>query len=59
MKGVSMPTVEKKLKTIKGFGPGIVSNNVKSHADDPFFIKKLVEATQTLQRVGLPGQKKK
>ena len=59
MKGVSMPTVEKKLKTIKGFGPGIVSNNVKSHSNEPFFIKKLEEATQTLQRVGLPGQKKK
>ncbi|EHQ26608.1 hypothetical protein [Mucilaginibacter paludis] len=58
MKGVSMPTVEKKLKTIKGFGPGIVSENVKSHANDPFFIKKLEEATQTLQRVGLPGKKK-
>ena len=54
-----MPTVEKKLKTIKGFGPGIVSDNVKSHANDPFFIKKLEEATQTLKRVGLPGQKKK
>ncbi|MGY4539876.1 hypothetical protein [Mucilaginibacter gilvus] len=59
MKGVSMPTVEKKIKTIKGFGPGIVSDNVKSHANDPFFIKKLEEATQTLKRVGLPGQKKK
>ena len=59
MKGVIMPTVEKKLKTIKGFGPGIVSDNVKSHANDPFFIKKLEEATQTIQRVGLPGGKKK
>jgi hypothetical protein len=59
MKGVSMPTVEKKLKTIKGFGPGIVSDNVKSHVNEPFFIKKLEEATQTLQRVGLPSQKKK
>ena len=54
-----MPTVEKKLKTVKGFGPGMVSDSVKSHANDPFFIKKLEEATQTLQRVGLPGQKKK
>jgi hypothetical protein len=59
MKGVSMPTVEKKLKTIKGFGPGVVSDNVKSHANDPFFIKKLEEATQTLQRVGLPDEKMK
>ncbi|GAC1563417.1 MAG: hypothetical protein NVS3B13_38200 [Mucilaginibacter sp.] len=59
MKGVSMPTVEKKLKTIKGFGPGIVSDNVKSHANDPFFIKKLEEASQTIQRVGLPCENKK
>ena len=54
-----MPAVEKKLKTIKGFGPGIVSENVKSHVNDPFFIKKLEEATQTLQRVGLPDKKMK
>jgi hypothetical protein len=59
MKGVSMPAVEKKLKTIKGFGAGIISDNVKSYANDPFFIKKLEEAKQTLERVGLPGQKKK
>lgn len=54
-----MPAVEKKLRTIKGFGPGIVSDNVTSHANDPFFIKKLEEATQTIQRVGLPVEKKK
>jgi hypothetical protein len=58
MKGVCMPTIERKLKTIKGFGPGIVSSDVKSHANDPFFIKKLEEATQTIQRVGLPGEKR-
>jgi hypothetical protein len=54
-----MAIVEKKLKTVKGFGPGVVSSNVKSHANEPFFIKKLEEATRTLQRVGLPGQIKK
>ncbi|MDP9076991.1 MAG: hypothetical protein M3O71_06175 [Bacteroidota bacterium] len=59
MEGVSMPTIEKKQKTIKGFGPGGVSDNVKSHANDPFFIKKLEEAKQTIQRVGLPDKKKK
>jgi len=36
-----MPTVEKKLKTIKRFGPGIVSDQVKSHANDPFVVKKV------------------
>jgi len=53
-----MPAIEKKLKTIKGFGKGVVSEKVKSHANEPFFIKKLAEATQTIQRVGLPGQEK-
>ncbi|RKR83503.1 hypothetical protein BDD43_3713 [Mucilaginibacter gracilis] len=59
MKGVSMPIVVKKLKTIKSFGSGTVSDYVKSHGNEQFFIKKLEEATQTLQRVGLPGQNKK
>ena len=54
-----MPTVEKKLKTIKGFGPGTVSDQVKSHSNDPFVLKKVEEATETIRRVGLPGEKKK
>jgi len=59
MKGVNMPAIEKKQTIIKGFGPGIVSSDVKSHANDPFVIKKVKEAAETIQRVGLPGQKKK
>ena len=47
----------KKLTTIIGFGPSIFRNEVKSHANDPFVIKKVEEATKTLQRVGLPKQK--
>lgn len=43
----------------KGFGTGKVSDEVKSHANDPFVLKKVEEATKTLQRVGLPGKKKK
>ncbi len=54
-----MATVLKSLPVIKGFGPGTVSDQVKSHANDPFVVKKVEEATKTLQRVGLPGKKKK
>lgn len=42
-----------------GFGKGIVSNHVKSHANDPLVVKKVDEAEMTLRRVGLPFQKKK
>jgi len=51
-----MPAIEK--NTIKGFGHGTVSKSVKSHDNDPFVIKKVEEATKTLQRVGLPKSKK-
>ena len=55
-----MATVLKKSQAIiKGFGPGIVSDDVKSHANDPFVLKKVEEATKTLQRVGLPEKKNK
>ncbi len=37
----------------------IVSNNVKNYADEPFFIEKATKAKVILDRVGLPGQKKK
>ncbi len=50
--------IKKNSTTIKGFGPGIVSNDVESHANDPFVVKKVEEAAQTIQRVGLPKQKK-
>jgi len=52
-----MTTIVKNLTIKKGFGPGIVSSKVKSHANDPLVIKKVEEAEQTIQRVGLPGQK--
>ncbi len=36
----------------------VVSDNVKNYADEPFFIDKATKARITLERVGLPGQKK-
>jgi hypothetical protein len=53
-----MPTEkEKKSTTIIGFGKSISGYEVKSHANDPFVIKKVEEASKTLQRVGFPKQK--
>jgi hypothetical protein len=54
-----MPTTVKKAANEKGYGHAIVSDKVKSYADDPYFVKKAEEARETLKRVGLPGQKKK
>ena len=52
-----MSTTLKETDTIKGFGPGIVSNDVKSHANDPAVLRQVEKAKQTLKRVGLPKQK--
>ncbi len=37
----------------------IVSNTVKSYADEPLFVEIAAKAKAILDRVGLPGQKKK
>jgi len=54
-----MPTTAKHTTIQKGFGPAIISSEVKNHADDPFVIKKVAKARETLKRVGLPDIKKK
>ena len=54
-----MPEVEKTIEHKKLKGKGIVSNEVRSYANDPFFVKKAEEARETIRRVGLPGDKKK
>ncbi|MFI5138992.1 MAG: hypothetical protein ACHQIM_14305 [Sphingobacteriales bacterium] len=33
----------------KGVGPGTVSDEVKSHSNNPFVIKKVEEASKTIQ----------
>jgi hypothetical protein len=52
-----MATEVNSLSIKKGFGTGTVSKQIKSHANDPFVVKKVEEATKTIQRVGLPGKK--
>lgn len=48
----------KETTIIKGFGPGIVSNQVKSHSNDPVVLKKAAKAKETIDRVGLPKNEK-
>ena len=49
-----MSTTIKHASVEKGFGPAIISNQVKNHANDPFVIKKVEKAKETLKKVGLP-----
>ena len=52
-----MSTIVK--NTEKGFGPAIQSDHVKSHVNDPFVIKKVEKAMETLKKAGLPDLTKK
>ena len=54
-----MPEVEKTAEHKELKGKGIVSSEVRSYANDPFFVKKAEEAREMIKRVGLPGDKKK
>jgi hypothetical protein len=53
----NMPAIVK--NTNKGFGHGTVSSEIKNHDNDPFVVKKVQKAKETIQRVGFPGIKKK
>ncbi len=53
-----MPTV-KKIVYEKGFGKPIINNDLKSHANDPFFVEKLEKAKKTLSKVVFPDHLKK
>lgn len=55
--GVIMPVVRK--NNAKGYGNAIISDKVKSHANDPFFIKKLEDAKEALSKSTLPESNKK
>ncbi|MDB4873097.1 MAG: hypothetical protein JWL97_4101 [Gemmatimonadales bacterium] len=53
-----MPIVEKEI-VVKGRGRAIVSDKVRSHANDPFFVKKNAEAKDALSKTDLSILKKK
>ena len=47
-------------KTVKSQSlHGVVSKNVKSYGEHPYFVKKAEQAKKTLDKVGLPQSKKK
>lgn len=50
-----MATITKQSSTEKGFGPAILSDQIKSHANDPFVVKKVAKAMETIKKVGLPN----
>ena len=51
---------EPKKETIKtGPGRAIVSDKVRSHANDPFFVKKNAEAMEALSKTDLSILKQK
>jgi hypothetical protein len=45
--------------TEKGFGPAVVNGQVKSYDTDPFVVKKVEKAMETLKKVGFPNNIKK
>jgi hypothetical protein len=49
----------KKAIVEKGYGDVIVVDDVKSHANDPFFVKKVEDAKKALSKITLPGNKDK
>jgi len=51
-----LTTVKENTSTI-GFGPGAVSDQIKSHANDPAVLKQVEKAKETIKRVGLPKKK--
>jgi hypothetical protein len=53
-----MAEVEKAIIK-KGHGDVIKVDNVKSHATDPFFVKKVEDAKKALSKITLPGNKGK
>ncbi len=54
-----MPVVKKADNNISYGGGAIVSSDIKSHANDPFFVKKAEEAKIAVSKLVLPETKKK
>ncbi len=60
MKEVVMSVANKKAEIVEtGYGRAIVSDKVKSHANDPFFVKKVEEAKEFMRKHPLPDHLKK
>ena len=57
-KGIVMPVIKKEVNETQ-YGGAIIDRNIKSHASDPFVLKKVEKAKQMVDKFGLPGDKKK
>ncbi|EHQ30053.1 hypothetical protein [Mucilaginibacter paludis] len=47
-----MSAITKQTSIKKGFGTAILSDKVTDHANDPFVVKKVNKAFETLKKVG-------
>jgi hypothetical protein len=54
-----MPAIKKADSNIRYGGGAIVVSGLKSHANDPFVVKKNEEAKAAVGKLVLPGTKKK
>ncbi|MDN3582940.1 hypothetical protein [Mucilaginibacter flavus] len=52
-----MSAIAKNTSTQMPSASGIISNEIKSYENDPFVVKKVNKAKETLKRVGLPKSK--
>jgi hypothetical protein len=53
-----MPAVKKEVNE-SHYSGAIIDNNIKSHANDPYVLKKVEKAKQMVNKFGLPGDRKK
>jgi hypothetical protein len=54
-----MPTTARKTTGKEHYSQAVIKENIKSYANDPFFVKKANEAKEVIKKVGLPILKKK
>jgi len=52
-----MPSVIKKERIKKSKGQAIISTDVNSYSNDPYFENKANNAKQAIEKYGLPQQK--
>jgi hypothetical protein len=57
-KGIIMPTIKKEVNETH-YGGAIIDNNIKSHANYPYVLKKVEKAKQMVDKYGLPVDDKK
>lgn len=53
-----MPAIKKEVNENQYSG-AVIGNTIKSHANDPYVLKKMEKARQMSNKYGLPGAKKK